>query len=268
MIAHPAFVRHWSRASARDGALDAVRWLAVLAMTIDHLCYVLSPRLDGIYVLMRVAVPFTFFWIAGLHALKLAPGTPARALPWRSLGLMALFAVIAQAPYRMAFGAGTDPLNILFTLLLGQVLLWGVVRRDPLMVLAPACMAFTLEVVGLRLCYGMVAIVLPAMVYLGLRSEGVRSAAWQVLTALTLAYCHMPAKQTEALLTGQGWVWLSSQAPYAFAMMALVSVWLVPHLYLRLHRWDLHLWHGPRWFFHAYYAGHLVLIAAVAALLK
>ena len=265
MITQPTLVRHWSRANARDGALDAVRWLAMLAMTVDHLCFVMSPRLDGIYVLMRVLVPFTFFWIAGLHALKLAPGTAARALPWRSLGLMALFGLIAQLPYRLAFGTGTDPLNILFTLLLAQVLLWGVVRRDLLMVLGPACVAFTLEVTGLRLCYGMVAIVLPALVYLGLKAGGWKGRAWQVLTALTLAYCHMPAKQTEALLTGRGWVWFTPQTAYAFAMMALVSVWLVPHLYRQLQRWDLHLWHGPRWFFHGYYAGHLVLIAAVAA---
>lgn len=255
-------VRHWScRDQARDGALDAVRWLAILAMTIDHICNVLSPRLDGLYPLMRVLVPYAFYWIAAFHALRLRADTPAASLPWRNLALLAGFALASQIPYEFAFARSGSELNMLWTLALGQVLLWGVVTRNPLLAAAAMLPALALEVVGPRLCYGAAGVVVPSIIWLAFQARGWLKAPGMLLTAAALFVSHMPLGVTRNFLLGHATVWPGGWVDYRFAGVALLSVWAVPAAYRWLSQMDWHLWVGPRWFFHAYYGAHLVPVA-------
>lgn len=104
----------------RDGALDLLKWLALLSMVLDHLRYV-GLNLDGLYVPGRLAFPwFCLAITANLHRIKDAPAT----FQWRYLGWLLLFSVISEVPYRM-FIDDADTLNVLPTLALGLLVARG-----------------------------------------------------------------------------------------------------------------------------------------------
>lgn len=102
----------------RDGALDLLKWLALLCMVLDHLRYV-GLSLDGLYVPGRLAFPwFCLAIAANLHRVQNAP------VSGRYLGWLLLFSVISEVPYRM-FIEDADTLNVLPTLALGLLVARG-----------------------------------------------------------------------------------------------------------------------------------------------
>lgn len=104
----------------RDGALDLLKWLALLSMVLDHLRYV-GLNLDGLYVPGRLAFPwFCLAIAANLHRVRHAPVTGQ----WRYLGWLLLFSMISEVPYRM-FIDDADTLNVLPTLALGLLVARG-----------------------------------------------------------------------------------------------------------------------------------------------
>ncbi|MCF5052701.1 conjugal transfer protein TraX [Pseudomonas syringae] len=104
----------------RDGALDLLKWLALLSMVLDHLRYV-GLSLDGLYVPGRLAFPwFCLAIAANLHRVRNAPVTGQ----WRYLGWLLLFSVISEVPYRL-FIDDADTLNVLPTLALGLLIARG-----------------------------------------------------------------------------------------------------------------------------------------------
>ncbi|MGY2233016.1 conjugal transfer protein TraX [Pseudomonas tolaasii] len=104
----------------RDGALDLLKWLALLCMVLDHLRYV-GLSLDGLYVPGRLAFPwFCLAIAANLHRTRNAPVTGQ----WRYLGWLLLFSVISEVPYRL-FIDDADTLNVLPTLALGLLVARG-----------------------------------------------------------------------------------------------------------------------------------------------
>ncbi|WP_339541102.1 TraX family protein [Pseudomonas sp. RA_5y_Pfl1_P24] len=104
----------------RDGALDLLKWLALLSMVLDHLRYV-GLSLDGLYVPGRLAFPwFCLAIAANLHRARNAPVISQ----WRYLGWLLLFSVISEVPYRM-FIDDADTLNVLPTLALGLLIARG-----------------------------------------------------------------------------------------------------------------------------------------------
>lgn len=104
----------------RDGALDLLKWLALLSMVLDHLRYV-GLNLDGLYVPGRLAFPwFCLAIAANLHRVANASVTGQ----WRYLGWLLLFSVISEVPYRM-FIDDADTLNVLPTLALGLLVARG-----------------------------------------------------------------------------------------------------------------------------------------------
>ncbi|MGU3306090.1 TraX family protein [Pseudomonas sp. M5A4_2d] len=104
----------------RDGALDLLKWLALLSMVLDHLRYV-GLSLDGLYVPGRLAFPwFCLAIAANVHRVRHAPVTGQ----WRYLGWLLLFSVISEVPYRM-FIDDADTLNVLPTLALGLLVARG-----------------------------------------------------------------------------------------------------------------------------------------------
>ena len=104
----------------RDGALDLLKWLALLSMVLDHLRYV-GLSLDGLYVPGRLAFPwFCLAIAANLHRVA---GTPVTR-QWHYVGWVVLFSVISEVPYRM-FIEDADTLNVLPTLALGLLVARG-----------------------------------------------------------------------------------------------------------------------------------------------
>ncbi|WP_223566514.1 TraX family protein, partial [Pseudomonas sp. A-RE-6] len=98
--------------SRRDGALDLLKWLALLAMVLDHLRYV-GFSVDWLYVPGRLAFP----WFCLAMAANLARNN-ASTVPWRYLGWLLLFSAVSEIPYRLFI---PDPvtLNVMPTLVLG-----------------------------------------------------------------------------------------------------------------------------------------------------
>ncbi|WP_448653925.1 TraX family protein [Pseudomonas fluorescens] len=108
----------------RDGALDLLKWLALLSMVLDHLRYV-GLSLDGLYVPGRLAFPwFCLAIAANLHRVRNAPVTGQ----WRYLSWLLLFSVISEVPYRM-FIDDADTLNVLPTLALGLLVARGWLQK-------------------------------------------------------------------------------------------------------------------------------------------
>ncbi len=104
----------------RDGALDLLKWLALLSMVLDHLRYV-GLDLDGLYVPGRLAFPwFCLAIAANLHRAR----DLAMSGRWRYLGWLLLFSVISEVPYRL-FIEDADTLNVLPTLALGLLVARG-----------------------------------------------------------------------------------------------------------------------------------------------
>ncbi|PQZ93987.1 MULTISPECIES: TraX family protein [Pseudomonas] len=102
----------------RDGALDLLKWLALLCMVLDHLRYV-GLSLDGLYVPGRLAFPwFCLAIAANLHRVGKTP------FNGRYLGWLLLFSVISEVPYRL-FIEDADTLNVLPTLALGLLVARG-----------------------------------------------------------------------------------------------------------------------------------------------
>ena len=97
--------------SRRDGALDLLKWLALLSMLLDHLRYV-GISADWLYVPGRLAFP----WFCLAMAVNLARGG-ARKTGWRYPGWLLLFSAVSEIPYRL-YIPEPDTLSVMPTLAL------------------------------------------------------------------------------------------------------------------------------------------------------
>ncbi|MBC8998365.1 conjugal transfer protein TraX [Pseudomonas sp. N40(2020)] len=102
----------------RDGALDLLKWLALLSMLLDHLRYV-GYSADWLYVPGRLAFP----WFCLAMAANLARDG-ARQTEWRYLGWLVVFSAVSEIPYRM-YIPDPDTLNVMPTLALGLLVARG-----------------------------------------------------------------------------------------------------------------------------------------------
>ncbi|VVN44007.1 TraX family protein [Pseudomonas fluorescens] len=170
----------------RDGALDLLKWLALLSMVLDHLRYV-GYSADWLYVPGRLAFP----WFCLAMAANLARASSvATSGQWRYLGWMLLFSAASEIPYRM-FISNPDTLNVFPTLALGLLVARGwqqpAMQSRLLAVGALVLAAFFSQ----RLMFGFFGVLLPLALllvlhrpwYFGLLAGLVCLAAnqWQVL---------------------------------------------------------------------------------------
>ncbi|WP_213940267.1 TraX family protein [Pseudomonas sp. dw_612] len=104
----------------RDGALDLLKWLALLSMVLDHLRYV-GYSVDFLYVPGRLAFPwFCLAMAANLSRARAVMGQGQ----WRYLGWLMLFSAVSEIPYRL-FIPDPDTLNVMPTLVLGLLVARG-----------------------------------------------------------------------------------------------------------------------------------------------
>ena len=146
----------------RDGALDLLKWLALLCMVLDHLRYV-GLSLDGLYVPGRLAFPwFCLAIAANLHRMGSAP------VAGRYLGWLLLFSVISEVPYRL-FIEDADTLNVLPTLALGLLVARGWQQRT-LVDRGLALVALSIATVfSSQLMFGFFGVLLPLAMLLVFR---------------------------------------------------------------------------------------------------
>lgn len=148
----------------RDGALDLLKWLALLSMVLDHLRYV-GYSLDFLYVPGRLAFPwFCLAMAANLSRVH----TATTNSQWRYLGWLMVFGAVSEIPYRM-FIPDPDTLNVMPTLALGLLVARGWQRpvfQSRLLAVAAVLLAVLFPE---RLMFGFFGVLLPLAMLLVIR---------------------------------------------------------------------------------------------------
>lgn len=212
----------------RQPALDAIKWIALVTMTLDHLRFV-WPALEPLTLPGRVAFP-AFALVIAAHAFR--QGQPG-ASAWRQMAWLAGFAVVSQWPYWLLFEREQG--NIMVTLACGLGLICGI-RMPGWRGTSIAVVSIAIPLV-IPVSYGLPGVVLPAAFLAAL--QGGRKGLW----ALPAAVAALP--QGDLLHA---------------ALAAAASITL---LCMMSARWPLKAWPIGRWAY-AYYPGHILVLAALA----
>lgn len=230
----------------RDGALDLLKWLALLSMLLDHLRYV-GFSADWLYVPGRLAFP----WFCLAMAANLSrDGT--RRMEWRYLGWLLLFSLVSEIPYRL-FIPDPNTLNVLPTLALG--LLVARAWQDPsIMARLLGVAALALAVVfPERLMFGFFGVLLPLAMLLVFR----RPWYFSVLSGLICLAANQWQVLYESAIFGN-----------SVAIFGIATCLFAPMLGVFLLRHGRHLRPPPmrRWAY-ALYPAHFLLLLAIRQLL-
>nr|WP_305835845.1 TraX family protein [Pseudomonas sp. A29(2023)] len=148
--------------SRRDGALDLLKWLALLSMLLDHLRYV-GISADWLYVPGRLAFP----WFCLAMAANLARDG-ARKTEWRYLGWLLLFSLFSEIPYRL-YVPDPDTLNVMPTLALGLLVARGCQDRALVSRLLAVGALLVAALFPERLMFGLFGVLLPLAMLLVFR---------------------------------------------------------------------------------------------------
>ncbi|WP_214509906.1 TraX family protein [Pseudomonas brassicacearum] len=227
--------------SRRDGALDLLKWLALLAMVLDHLRYV-GFSVDWLYVPGRLAFP----WFCLAMAANLSRND-ASTVPWRYLGWLLLFSAVSEIPYRL-FVPDPTTLNVMPTLVLGLLVARG--WQTP--TLEARCQAVTALLLAAlfspQLMFGFFGVLLPLAMLLVFKRP--------LYMALLPGLICVAANQWRVLY---GAAWLGN----GVALWGLVACLIAPWLGLMLLR-QAGRFHPPamrRWAYGLYPAHFLLLLA-------
>lgn len=121
-----------------DGTIEALKWLALVLMTLDHANkYLFGEKLPGLFELGRLALPLFGFVLAYNLA---RPGTLQSGAYLRTMKRLALYG-LAASPFFIALGGlglGWWPLNIMFMLLMAAGMLYLVEKGGRARIVAAA----------------------------------------------------------------------------------------------------------------------------------
>ncbi|NYH09473.1 TraX family protein [Pseudomonas moraviensis] len=227
--------------SPRDGALDLLKWLALLSMLLDHLRYV-GISADWLYVPGRLAFP----WFCLAMAANLARDG-ARKTEWRYLGWLLLFSLLSEIPYRL-YIPEPDTLNVMPTLALGLLVARG--WQDPTLIsrLLGVSALLVAALFPERLMFGLFGVLLPLAMLLVFRKP------W-FFSLLPGLVC-LAANQWRVLYE-------SAQFGNIVAILGIATCLMAPLLGMLLLRHAAYL-HAPpmrRWAYALYPAHFMVLLA-------
>lgn len=131
-IDQPAF-KNLASIQLSNGTVEALKWLALVFMTIDHVNrFFYKSSIHAAYCMGRLAMPLFAFILAYNLA---RPGTLSRGVYQRTLKRLFLFGLLATPAYHYSninqLGqAYFIPLNILFTLFLATTILFIYEKED------------------------------------------------------------------------------------------------------------------------------------------
>lgn len=239
-----------ARGATRDAALDLLKWLALATMLFDHLRHV-WPSLYWLYIPGRLAFPFFCLAIAANLARPSADG--GKPYPLRYLGLLVLFALLSEWPYRLLV-VTPQSLNVMPTLVLGLLIAGGVGQPNG----QRRWLAITAVLVALVghpwLMFGFAGALLPAAFIYALQRPG---ASWFWPVMLCLAANYWPPFYINA----------TRGDPFAWSVILICMA--APLLGLWLLRQPPQGEVPPvrRWAY-LFYPGHFLLLVAVRALLS
>ncbi|VVQ14869.1 hypothetical protein PS918_05785 [Pseudomonas fluorescens] len=232
----------------RDGALDLLKWLALLCMVLDHLRYV-GYTADWLYVPGRLAFP----WFCLAMAANLARAQRVTAGgQWRYLGWLLLFSAVSEIPYRM-FIPHPDTLNVMPTLALGLLVVRGWQDRTlPARLLAVGAVVLA-AVFAQQLMFGFFGVMLPLAMLLVIRRP------WYF--ALFAGLACLAANQWQVLYYS---VRLGNHVAMAAVATCLIAPWL--GLFLLRHAQGVKPPPMQRWAYALYPVHFLVLLAVRQAI--
>lgn len=206
-----------------DGSLEALKWLALVLMTADHVNkFLYHGTLPGIYEAGRTVLPL-FAFVLGYNLAR--PGMLADGAFGRAAKRLAAYGFMATPPFVAL--VGWWPLNVLFTLLLAALVVWLLERGT----IPASLVALAIFCVG------------GAFVEFWWFGAACCVAAW--------AYCRRPS-------AGRTLVWslclasLSLVNGNLWALAALPLILAARHVRLVLPRW--------RNVFYVYYPLHLIIL--------
>lgn len=219
------------RMKVSDGTIEALKWLALVIMTLDHINkYIFDQKLAAIFELGRLALPLFSFVLAYNLA---RPDALQRGLYGRTMKRLALFGGMAT-PFFLALGHvlyGWWPLNIMFMLL---------VATGTIYLLQRGGMAFFASAVILFIVGG-------AVVEFWWFALIFCIAAWW--------YCKSPTKPALVLwLAAAALLYVVNRNFWVLAAMPIILA--APHIELRVPR--------VRYAFYAYYPAHLAVLLAIS----
>jgi hypothetical protein len=228
--------------SRRDGALDLLKWLALLSMLLDHLRYV-GISADWLYVPGRLAFP----WFCLAMAANLARDG-ARKTEWRYLGWLLLFSLLSEIPYRL-YIPDPDTLNVMPTLALGLLVARGWQDRALVSRLLAVGALLVAALFPERLMFGLFGVLLPLAMLLVFRKPWYFS----VLPGLVC----LAANQWQVLFE-------SAQFGDRVAVLGIATCLMAPLAGMFLLRHARHLQPPPmrRWAYALYPVHFLLLLAA------
>jgi hypothetical protein len=211
-----------------DGTLEALKWLGLVLMALDHVNkFLFAEKLPVIFELGRIVVPLFGFVLAYNLARPSALKSGAYV---RTMKRLVLFGLLAS-PMFVALVGGW-PLNILFMLLVAVAIMYLVERggraRTTAAVLLFVFAGGFVEFWWFGLAYCL--------------------AAW--------AYCRQPS-------VGRVAVWILATASLyvvndnLWALVALPIIFMAPQVPIDVPRW--------RWVFYGFYPAHLAVLWGVSA---
>jgi TraX protein len=213
-----------------DGTLEALKWIALLLMTGDHVNkYLLNGTSPALFAAGRIAMPLFVFVLA----VNLArPEMLARGAYLRTMQRLAVFGVLAIPAFLTLGGPSATwfPLNILFTLLAITASLYlieqGTARSNTAAALVFLIAGSNVEFWWLALALGL--------------------AVWH--------YCKQPSWTPIAfVLTSLSGLWFINGNLWALAAVPVV----IASYFIRMDVPRL------RWFFYGYYPLHLFALALI-----
>jgi hypothetical protein len=216
----------------RAAALGALKWLALVAMTLDHVnTHLLGSRPD-LYAIGRLAFPL-FACVFGFKIGSPAPGKPV-GLQRRTVLMLLAAAAAAQLPYSFLHGGGPWPLNVMVLFLVALCAAWWLRRgRTRLEAIAGWVIVVGGGAVAEFFWFGL-AVVLAARAF-------ARGPSAFTLSLLVVAIASLQ------IVNGNAWALASLPVLFAATLPRATE--------LRLPT--------TRNFFYAYYPAHLTAIAAL-----
>lgn len=215
------------RLALTDGTIEAIKWLALGLMTLDHVNkYLFHGAIVGIFNAGRVAMPLFAFVLAYNLA---RPNAFERGTYARVLKRLLLFGVIATVPFLGLGGLvwGWWPLNIMF------------------MLMVAACVMYLLE------CGGRVRVTLAVLLFVV--GGALVEFWWPALTICMAAWHYCKRPNWFALL-----LWMASIAALFlinrnfWALLALPIIFLAPYISIPIGR--------TKNLFYIYYPAHLAVL--------
>lgn len=222
-----AIHREWPRLAISNGSLEALKWLALLLMTGDHINkYLFNGTIELLYIAGRMAMPIFVFILAYNLA---RPDAIERGIYKRTMKRLMVFGIIATPPF-LALGGTIKtgwPLNILFTLLALTTILYLIEVR-PMNTFVFAAITFIFAGSSVEFWW-------PAL----------------LLGVATWCYFKQPGFTPAVIsLISLGSLWIINHNLWALGAIPLImGAALIPIKFPRF-----------RWAFYVYYPAHLFII--------